>query len=183
VHQRAIDLESDAEDVEPLWPDFRRYFEYPRDNEDLFYPSYTRLLYALFSPCSHYNVVRRFPSTATAASEESKRLGTTLVVEVRGQPVFFVDVEPPHLHGYTPTRMKLMKSKFKQLGNDAFVDILYGVSAHGAALYFYKYENDVMTMEPSKKGNYGSLLNGSGLAYMKWVVNDIKARVDTSLRH
>ena len=179
---RCVSLNKD--DVEPPWPDYRHYFEYPRDNEDLFYPSYTRLLYALFSANSHYNVVRRFPSNATTASEGSKRFGTALVVEVQNRPVFFVDIEPSHPRGYTATRTKLMKSKFQHLSRDRFMDVLYGVSAHGSGLYFYKYvpKTDTMSMDPDENGNYGDLLDGPGLGYLRATTERIKERVNNKLQ-
>ncbi|KAF8515596.1 hypothetical protein BDD12DRAFT_811098 [Trichophaea hybrida] len=117
-------------------------------DESEYYGPYNSLLNDLFPKQEHYMVVPQYKRP-----EQSKSVDFTTVFLVRHQkhPVFFVEIKPAgHIHNVSPRASadKQMRERFEDLGDRVEIPILYGVSAIGNKLCFYKYTKATGDLEP-----------------------------------
>ena len=77
---------------------------------------------------------------------------TIFLVQHRESVVFFVDIKAAgHIDKSTPRAAadKQMRERADDLRDDVEIPILYGVSAIGTKLCFYKYTKDTQELEPA----------------------------------
>lgn len=117
-------------------------------DESQYYGPYNTLLHYLFPPSESYMVVPQYKRPTQLTSIDF----TTIFLIQQGQhPVFFLEIKAAeHLRNkYTRAAAdKQMRERFEDLGDHVEIPILYGVSAMGTKLCFYKYTKDTGQLEP-----------------------------------
>ena len=119
-------------------------------DESQYYGPYTTLLTKLFPANEHYMVV---PQYKRPRQLESVDFTTIFVIQRRRHPVFFVEIKPAgHIHNYSSRAAadQQMRERVNTLRNDIEIPILYGVSAIGTKLCFYKYTKSTRQLEPKR---------------------------------
>ena len=117
-------------------------------DESRYYGPYNTLLTKLFPGEEHYMVV---PQYKRPRQLESVDFTTIFLIQRRKHPVFFVEVKAAgHIHNdFSRAAVdQQMRERVYALRNDIEIPILYGVSAIGTKLCFYKYTKDQL-LEPA----------------------------------
>lgn len=117
-------------------------------DESQYYGPYTTLLTKFFPAKEHYMVV---PQYKRPRQLESVDFTTIFLIQRRRHPVFFVEIKPAgHIHNDSSRAAadQQMRERVYALRNDIEIPILYGVSAIGTKLCFYKYTKDSRKLEP-----------------------------------
>lgn len=113
-----------------------------------YYGPYNGLLNDLFPKQEHYMVVPQYKRPAQLTSVD---FTTIFLVQQQKHPVFFIEIKPAgHIHNVAPRASadKQMRERFEDLGDRVKIPILYGVSAIGTKLCFYKYTKETGDLEP-----------------------------------
>ncbi|KIJ48512.1 hypothetical protein M422DRAFT_205623 [Sphaerobolus stellatus SS14] len=152
--------------TQPWQPYIHQSFESARltdpsgTNESAFYGPYTRLLYTLFSLDSDFEVIPQYKEMLLD-SRDSVDFVTVFVVELNRHPVFFIEITPPAALRFESKREdadKQMRLRFRDLRSNLAILILYGVSAFGTRLCFYRYERASIKLQPPMIRSHGELL-------------------------
>ncbi|KAF5325166.1 hypothetical protein D9619_010075 [Psilocybe cf. subviscida] len=111
---------------------------------------YNALLFHLFSLSSSYMVAppHHVPEAVQDASEDS----TPFVIELDHRPVFLLDVNPAsyiNIHSNRKQADARMRHYFAKFREQAVTPYLYGASAFGSRLRFYKYTLAANMLEPA----------------------------------
>jgi len=111
-------------------------------DESRYYGPYNTLLNKLFPMEEHYMVI---PQYKWPRQLETVDFTTIFLVQQREHPVFFVEVKAAgHIHNdcIRAAADQQMREGVYALRNDIEIPILYGISAIGIELCFYKYIKD-----------------------------------------
>ncbi|GLB39331.1 hypothetical protein LshimejAT787_0604930 [Lyophyllum shimeji] len=155
-----------------------------------YYGPYNTLLFELFPPGEHFQIVPQYKGPITPGSID---FTTIYLVRKRKCPVFFLEIKPfPHLETIS-TREKAdaqMRERFNTIiGRNLVIPTLYGISAMGTRFAIYEYLKDtamlnppfivrnpqyVTDVAPAERWNY-ELLEPAGEAKFKELVASIKA--------
>ncbi|KAF8461281.1 hypothetical protein BDZ91DRAFT_737655 [Kalaharituber pfeilii] len=120
-------------------------------DESRYYGPYNGLLSDLFPKQEHYMVVPQYKRLTQLTSVDVD-FTTIFLVQQREHPVFFLEIKAAgHIHR-TSSRAAADNQMREMVGNlcdDVKIPILYGVSAIGTKLCFYKYTKDTGKLEPA----------------------------------
>ncbi|KAI0327010.1 hypothetical protein GY45DRAFT_1328132 [Cubamyces sp. BRFM 1775] len=117
-------------------------------SEKPFYGSWNRLLNTLFPPDTIFEVVPQFPPVT---SRESIDFVVLLLIYVEATPVFVVMIKPPADFRFISKRQEAddqLRRRLVDIGPDMKIPVLYGVSAFGSKIAFYKYDKAAKRIEP-----------------------------------
>jgi len=118
-------------------------------DESQYYGPYNSLLHDLFPAKEHYMVVPQ----KRPRQLESVDFTTIFLIQRRGHPVFFVEIKATgHIRNdfSRSAADQQMRERVYALRNDIEIPILYGVSAIGTKLCFYKYTKSTRQLEPKR---------------------------------
>ena len=127
-------------------------------DESRYYGPYNTLLGELFPKEEGYMVVPRYKRPTDIRSVE---VDTVFLVQQGESPVFFVEMKAAdHIHSRAcrAAAHKQMWERVVELCEAVEIPILYGVSAIGTKLCFYKYTKDTQAVEPSRGANSDEFL-------------------------
>ena len=117
-------------------------------SEKPFYGSWNRLLNTLFPPDTIFEVVPQFPPVT---SREAVDFVVFLLIYVETTPVFVVEIKPPadfRLRSKRQEADEQLRRRLVDIAPDMKIPLLYGVSAFGPKIAFYKYNRETERMEP-----------------------------------
>lgn len=118
-------------------------------DESQYYGPYNTLLTDLFPKEENYMVVPQYKRPTQLTSVD---FTTIFLIQQHQHPVFFVEVKAAGHIFRTSCRAaadKQMRERFEVLHDDVKIPILYGVSAIGTKVCFYKYTKDTQRLEPN----------------------------------
>ncbi|KAI6015329.1 hypothetical protein F5J12DRAFT_717407 [Pisolithus orientalis] len=119
-------------------------------DESVFHGPYTRLLYSLFSLDGLYEIAPKYKFQGT---QDAFELVTIFVVEPQRHPVFFIEVRPSASLPYDSKREEAdnqMRRRVRDLRVNLTIPVLYGVSAFGTRLSFYRYDTGSQVLTPEQ---------------------------------
>ena len=163
-------------------------------DESEYYGPYNGLLNDLFPKNEHYMVVPQYKRPAHLTSVD---FTTIFLVRRHNHPVFFLEIKPAgHIHHAHPRALadKQMRERFEDLGDHVEIPILYGVSAIGTKLCFYKYTKETGDLEPELIPSSTSrvidtapidrwdvdVLMPHGERLLRTIVDHVKGMIDTA---
>ena len=118
------------------------------NDESEYYGPYCGLLHYLFPREEHYMVVPQYKRPTELTSIE---FTTIFLIQRRKDPVFFLEIKAAgHIHRGSSRAAadKQMRERVNNLCDVVKIPVLYGVSAIGTKLCFYKYTKDTGRLEP-----------------------------------
>ncbi|KIO01953.1 hypothetical protein M404DRAFT_148940 [Pisolithus tinctorius Marx 270] len=119
-------------------------------DESVFHGPYTRLLYSLFSLDGPYEIAPRYKFQG---AQDAFELTTIFLVEPQRHPVFFIEVRPSASLPYDSKREEAdnqMRRRVRDLRVNLTIPVLYGVSAFGTRLSFYRYDTGSQVLTPEQ---------------------------------
>jgi hypothetical protein len=121
-------------------------------SERPFFGSWNRLLNTVFPPDTIFEVVPQyFPPPVV--SRDAVDFVFLLLIYVNTSPVFIVEIKPPAEFSRNSKRREAdsqMRQRFLDIAADLRIPVLYGVSAFGTKIMFYKYNKEANVLEPRR---------------------------------